>query len=439
MTLPDLKPQPSLPTPSATPSTPPLPKHDTTGVLLFVYNVLGLAIMFGGAALILLSSLLQKYSPLPGMSDAAFLPGILLATVLVFCGALLIPPTIQAARRMERKPDSLAVMKPVRVVSAAAILVLWILVAGGAQLFEKFMNWAILPPLLILGVGLPIYLLIRVSTGGLTVDSRQRVWNIFGLGLVAGPALAGMLELIVYFVLLIGGTLYITANPQWATIYARIGTQLENGASIEQILSIVGPYLTSPSAIIVMLMVVSVAIPIIEELVKPVGVWMLKKRPPTPQEGFALGVLSGAGFALLESSVALASNNSGWGVAFLARIGGGIMHMLNTGLMGWAIASFWRERKFLRLAGMYGLVIFTHGLWNALTVMIVVGGLRVMFAANGTDTLGAVLTLVSTLGLFALAVGGLVALILFNRRMRLSLQPTKVEPAQSDIIAPPIS
>jgi hypothetical protein len=436
MTLPDPTQQPSLSTPLEIPPSPPPHKRDTTGILLFIYNIIVLAIMFGGSMLMILSSVLQKIRPIAGVNESAFLPGVLLAAVLFFCGVLLIPPTVQAARQMERKPDAPAVMQPIRVVGGAMLLVLWILVAGGAQLLEKYMNWVTLPPLVILGVGLPIYLLIRIGTGGLTVDSRQRAWNVFGLGLVAGPALAGMAELVVYVLLLIGGSIFIAVNPQWAAIYTQVGAQLENASSMEQILSVVGPYLTTPAAIVVMLLVVSVAIPIIEELVKPVGVWLLKKRPPTPQEGFVLGVLSGAGFALLESSVALASNDSSWGVAFLARIGGGIMHMMNTGLMGWAIASFWREKKFLRLAGVYGLVILTHGLWNALTILIVVGGLRVALATNGTDILGGAMTLISMLGLLTLGIGGLVTLVLLNRRMRNSLPALNPPPAQSDIKYP---
>ncbi len=433
MTLPDPTLPPPLPPSPEPPAAPLLPKRDAAGVLLFVYHIIALGILFGGAALMILTALLQKLSPIPGMDGSAFLPGILLAAALTFCGVLLIPSTVQAARRMERKPDSPVVLQPVRVLSAAALISLWIMAAGSAQLFEGEMNWVSLPPLLILGVGLPIYLLFRIGTGGLAVGSRQRAWNVFGLGLVAGPALAGMAELIIYFMLLIGGGIFIAANPEWESIFLRVGAQLESATSMEQILRVIGPYLTSPGAIFMMLLVLSVAVPIIEELVKPVGVWLLKKRPPTSQEGFVLGVLSGAGFALLESAVALSSTESSWGVALFARIGGGIMHMMNTGLMGWAIASFWRERKFLRLAGVYVLVILTHGLWNALTVMVVVGGLRVALAPGGTDVLGAMLTLGSVLGLLALAPGGLVTLILLNRRMRPSLQPVKAEPAPSDI------
>jgi len=438
MTLIDPNLQPPLPVSPEPRAAPPSSKRDTAGLLLFIYHITAVGIMFGGAVVMILSSIVQRMGiTIPGVKESAFLPSVMLAAALALCGALLIPATVQAARRMAGKPDAPVTLQPIRVRSAVALIILWFVVAGSAQLFESAMNWMILPPFLILGVGLPIYLLFRIGVAGLSVDSRQRAWNVFGVGLVAGPALAGVAELLVYFILLFAAGIFVMANPEWESIFLRIGEQLKNASSMDQILTVVGPYLISPGAIIVMLLVVSVAIPIIEETVKPVGVWLLKKRPPTPQEGFVLGVLSGAGFALLESAVALASTESSWGVAFFARIGGGIMHMMNTGLMGWAIASFWRERKFLRLAGVYGLVIFTHGLWNALTIMVVVGGLRVALSSSGTDALGAMMTLVSVLGLLAMATGGLIALILLNLRMRRnSIQDLNPQPGQPDIKYP---
>jgi hypothetical protein len=219
-------------------------------------------------------------------------------------------------------------------------------------------------------------------------------------------------------VALLAGSIALALNPEWMVTFTNIAAQLENAVTLDQILTVAAPYLLNPVAIILMLLAVSVFIPLVEELVKPVGIWLLRKRPPTPQEGFALGVISGAGFALFESLIALASSDGNWGVAFLARVGGGLIHTLNTGLMGWAIASFWRERRFGRLARIYGLVVFLHGLWNAMTVLSVVGGLRALTSPSQVDLLGSGMMLVSVAALGVLAVGGLIALVVFNLRMR---------------------
>ncbi|KAF0107979.1 MAG: hypothetical protein FD146_1277 [Anaerolineaceae bacterium] len=429
MILPDSIPAP-VPTPSPAPIPDPVPpaaaRKETRSILLVVYNLVAMAALLGMAALMAFSTLVMMTRSLPGVEDLGSpLPNILLAFALGFCGLLFIPVTIHSFRRMNGKADLPAALPPLRVWTILSILAVWIVAALAAQLVGWISSsWILLPPLAALGVGLPIYLLFRAGTGGLGLGSRQRAWSVFGLGLTAGPALASAVELAAYLVALLVGSLLLALNPEWLAAFTQFAAQLENAASMEQILTAAAPYLTKPAVIALVLLAVSVFIPLAEELVKPVGIWLLRKRPPTPQEGFALGVISGAGFALLESLIAMASSDSDWGVAFLARVGGGVIHILNTGLMGWAIASFWKERRFGRLARTYGLVVFLHGLWNALTVLTVVGGLRVLTSPNQMDLLGSGMMMASILGLGALAVGGLIALVVFNLRMRSKILTT---------------
>jgi hypothetical protein len=407
-------------TPDLVPVVPAPAQNKTRSILLVVYNLVAMAALLGTAALMAFSTLVMMTSSLPGAAELGSpLPNILLAAGLAVCGLLLIPPTVQSFRRMNGKPDLPAVMPSLRVWTVLSILAVWIVAAVAAQLVGWIASsWILLPPLAVLGIGLPIYLIVRAGTGGLSLGSRQRAWSVFGLGLTAGPVLASVMELAAYLVALLAGSIALALNPEWMVTFTNIAAQLENAVTLDQILTVAAPYLLNPVAIILMLLAVSVFIPLVEELVKPVGIWLLRKRPPTPQEGFALGVISGAGFALFESLIALASSDGNWGVAFLARVGGGLIHTLNTGLMGWAIASFWRERRFGRLARIYGLVVFLHGLWNAMTVLSVVGGLRVLTSPSQVDLLGSGMMLASIAALGLLAVGGLIALVVFNLRMR---------------------
>jgi hypothetical protein len=411
------------------PAPQPLPPKESRSILLVVYHLIALLVMLGMAAFMAFATLVQMTRSIPGVpSLGSPLPNILLVSALGLCGLLLIPPTIQSIQRMNHKPDLPAALPPLRAGVLLFLLAVWIVVAVAAQIIGGIGSaWLLLPPLVILGIGLPVYLLFRIGSGGLGLDSRQRGWGVFGLGLVAGPALAGSVEVAAYLLLLLGGTLFLSMNPEWMATYTRVAAQLGNTSSIDQILTVVAPYLMNPVAIILMLLVVSVFIPLVEEAAKPLGIWLLRKRPPTPQEGFVLGVISGAGFALLESLMAATSSGGSWGVAFLARVGGGIMHILNTGLMGWAIASFWKEHRLGRLARTYGLVVFLHGSWNALTVLTVVGELRLLTSPSQVDPLGSGLVLVSILGLGTLAVAGLLLLIGFNRRMRPAAVPAAAE------------
>jgi len=415
MTLPEPIPQ--------TPPDPPLLaalRREPHNILLFAFHLIAMLGLLALAAVIVVTTLLQMMTSMPGVPALESpLPSFLLAGALAFSGLLLIPASIHSFRAMNARPDQPAALPPLRIGALLGILAIWIVAAVIAQVFGGYgASWLFLPPLALAGMGIPVYLLFRLGVGGVGLGTRQRAWNVFGLGLVGGPALAGILELAVYLLLLLGGGIVLALKPDWQTTFTRLTTQLEQASTTDQILSLVSPYLMNPVVIILLLLVVAVVIPLVEELVKPVGVWLLRKRPPTPQEGFALGVISGAGFALLESLLAAASNDGVWGLAFVARVGGGVMHILNTGLMGWAIASCWQERRFGRLARTYGLVVFLHGLWNALTVGTIVGGLRVASSPQEMDLLGGALVGISILGLGLLASGGLALLVMLNRRMR---------------------
>jgi len=94
------------------------------------------------------------------------------------------------------------------------------------------------------------------------------------------------------------------------------------------------------------------------------------------------------------------------------------MHILTTGLMGWGIASAWQERRILRLLGLYGLSVLIHSAWNALTVMIVFGSLRIFLAGNQPDALGVILGIAGAVMLVILSALTLIALLLVNRKLR---------------------
>ncbi len=106
----------------------------------------------------------------------------------------------------------------------------------------------------------------------------------------------------------------------------------------------------------------------IEEALKPIGVWLLFGRRLTPAAGFAAGALSGAGYALIES-LALTSSGEAWSSLVLARTGTSAVHILTAGLTGWALVLAWQKRRFLPLLLAYLCAVMIHGLWNGLTLM----------------------------------------------------------------------
>jgi RsiW-degrading membrane proteinase PrsW (M82 family) len=173
--------------------------------------------------------------------------------------------------------------------------------------------------------------------------------------------------------------------------------------------------INSPAVIFSVIIFGAVIVPLIEELIKPVGVWLLAGRRLTPAEGFAIGALSGAGYALVES-LFLGSGGQEWAFVVLARLGTSAVHILTAGLMGWALVTAWTQSRYIRLAAIYLLAVLIHGLWNGLTIASVF--------ANMSQTLPASAGSFSQIGsvipyaLASLAGAAFLTILLINRKLK---------------------
>jgi len=123
-----------------------------------------------------------------------------------------------------------------------------------------------------------------------------------------------------------------------------------------------------------LLLVVAGIMPLIEELFKTLGVWLLKVRNPDPAESFRIGLLSGGGFALFEGLLSVNSLQldslgfAEWAGLILGRFGGSLLHILAGGMIGLAIGKFWQNRKFGSLLLAYLAAWLLHAAWNALAL-----------------------------------------------------------------------
>ena len=179
----------------------------------------------------------------------------------------------------------------------------------------------------------------------------------------------------------------------------------------------------------------AVLVPLIEEAVKPAVLWVLGNRLRSPAEGFGLGALCGAGFAMMEGLLAASSATQMWGFGLIGRSAASLMHITSSGLLGWAIASAQMEKRYGRLALTYLVSVSIHGLWNGSAILAVFGALRVMIQNMPIDYLG-VLFALGGLGMLILELLLLVAALpLINRHLRRTAASIPA-PVQSDIIAP---
>jgi len=143
-------------------------------------------------------------------------------------------------------------------------------------------------------------------------------------------------------------------------------TRMEPGSP--EMLRLLTPYFSKPGLILLILSYFSLFVPMIEEMVKPLGVWLFGARIDSIAQGFALGALSGAGYALVET-FGVSGQVTEWATLLTTRIGTGMLHITTSALMGGGIVAMRQHRRYLYAIAIYLLAILLHGLWNMAAVI----------------------------------------------------------------------
>ena len=205
---------------------------------------------------------------------------------------------------------------------------------------------------------------------GLVANSPQRKSGLFALGLAFGTSVSFVIEMGVLLVIALVGIFVVAANPTSIETLNRLSEQFSSpNIDIQSLQSLLAPYITSPIAILGILGFFSVLTPLIEEAAKPIGLWFFAKKNLTPMDGFVGGMLSGAGFTVVETMFnAGQSNPESWFVLIISRVGTGALHILASGMVGWGLAMAWSKHKYMNLFFSYLIAVCLHGLWNGVTL-----------------------------------------------------------------------
>lgn len=336
----------------------------------FGLSLMAAIALWGTALTIAMSGMVQRFLYSTASRDSLAL--LLMAAGIFFTGLLLLPSIGYALARLSGRsprkvppiPRIFAPRNLILVLPVVLLLGYW--VSGYDEL-----SWLLLPVLHILAVGVPVLWLVYIGLRYLPLGSLQRRWGVFGSGMVLAPALIMGAELAVVFTFVVIGVFVIASKPDLMSEITWLAQRLETlQTSPEAVGRILEPYLVSPAVLFTVFALGVVFVPLIEELIKPIGVWLIVGYPLSPAEGFVAGVLSGAGFALFES-LALASSVDGWAALVIARIGTGVIHIVTTGMVGWALALAWGTGSYFRLGATYLVAVLVHGLWNGLTLFII--------------------------------------------------------------------
>ena len=410
---------------------PQLRGKDWRSILLLIFSLSGMVLVISGAvATLVFWSIDERGTPVP-------LPTLLTASTFIAVGLLLVPVAWLSMKRLrgwEFEKFSLPAPGNWTWVVLPGV---WLLVIVLASLFRNGPGASFFAPFLhFISIALPIYLLIRIFINRIPLGSSQRAWGVFASGLTLSPFLAVIAEGVIIVLGLFGVGVYMVFNPEKMFKFERLIQQIEQAPDMESLVYLAGPLVKNPLTLITALGFLSVFVPVIEEIFKSIGVWLVFDRISTTAQGFALGVLSGAGFALSESMFASVTADEAWAVTISARAISSAMHMLATGLVGWGIAFARLEKRILRLFGMTLLAILLHSIWNAGAVFSVAGGVGIMLTMPDFDFLSTFLMLAGIGLILALTFGMFVAMFMLNKLLSPPLQqplsPVELEETPGD-------
>jgi len=226
------------------------------------------------------------------------------------------------------------------------------------------------PPLFVLGAALSTFAVLgwAYRRMGFPITWRQA-----SLAFVCGSTLAVFVAIVLETTLPYLG--YLLLEPLWYITEEFADLAWGAPGFIERLFA-------SP-LILVFLAVVAIEAPIPEEFAKALGIPMFGRgRIQNERQAFAIGLASGAGFAILENMLyeGLYAHFSGWswgGITLLRSIGS-VLHPIGTGIiaLGWFRM---KENGAGKLFKAYLLSVGLHTLWN--------GGFEPLLYLTGLDYL----------------------------------------------------
>jgi hypothetical protein len=340
-------------------------KTDWISILQFGGSSVALAFYWTGA----LGSAIYGLYQIALYSDPTAIDLFLTSAALFWAGLLLLPSAAYSLARLAKRPLRQFGVGGAGLVPALLLIFVVVLVAGHVSAVAGGAAWFALPPLHVLAASLPMVGFAWLGIRKLKINSAQTLTGGFASGLTLAPTLAITLEILAAILLFFLFVFLIALNPDLANALESLQADLERFQNDpEQILQTLSELLNQPAILTLVLIFFSVAVPLVEEIAKPAAVWLLMwSRPLRPSEGFAVGLLGGAGFGLFENLLSGATTEHWAGVTTL-RIGATAFHMATAGVMGWALVRAKEDGKYLSLLGIYFLSVVVHGIWNGIVI-----------------------------------------------------------------------
>lgn len=390
-------------------------KTHLPSLLIFIVLALGAFFLAAVAGITTIAAIINMSAGSSGAAEMIISVAFgVEAALLTFCAYVV----LQKVRGLEaaEQPFKLPFADWHIIAGIAAVLVGALVGTAVAMSAGIGLTLLIMPTLTVLMVVIPIWLLFGIGANRIEAGPRWRFFAILGLSLTIAPLTMVIFELLIAGVILIGGGVFITiTSPELVTeLTNTLQFALAHPEDLAIALESLTPYLTHPAVIVTALGFIAVLVPLIEELLKPLAVWLFAASLDSPAQGFLFGALSGAAFALFESLNASANVSSTWAVIIGGRIGTGILHITASAFVGLGIGYAFKEKRYGLLLACYGAAVLAHSLWNASAIGLAFTGLGQL---TGNDQ-WLVFSPILFCSLLALGIIFLALLIASNRKLQ---------------------
>lgn len=260
--------------------------------------------------------------------------------------------------------------KPASWLNWIAIL-LPLLIAAAYFVFKAFSPPEFIIPLITIGImAVAMLWILKLGFKDQWGNNMKRDTGLFTFSMSFGTLYIGVLQLVL---VLIFGFIALAVLSQGVDFQSVFNNLSQNIGSQEAMYEFLNSRTETPAFALGITIFVALMAPLIEELFKTIGVWFLKGRQISKAEGWFAGLVSGAGFGLIEAFLyatqgVLLTTFDEWIVFTLGRIGGILLHTITGGIIGMALSKSWREKRPGHAIKAYLLALVLHGLWNFVAI-----------------------------------------------------------------------
>lgn len=252
------------------------------------------------------------------------------------------------------------------------LLYLLVLLVGQAILSLDLLPALTFPPFHVAAGVLPPLIVLGLVGHGLNgaVRWREVVFQVSS-GAFLATSLAFTVELVIIMGMVLAALLAVAVRPGGPELLQALAAHLENPTWLQDPARLVA-LAKEPVVLAAISLVAVVAIPLVEEAFKAVGVGLLAWQHPGPTRIFVWGLAGGAGFALAENLLNTAGSLDTWVPVVVLRLGATLLHCFTGGLMGLAWYQLLGRQSLSRAAGLYAASVGVHAAWNALAAGLAV-------------------------------------------------------------------